>query len=176
MVAATKYTSILFAVAVQCLAPPAFANADVIEIVRAEAKSSFDKLENRVAECMEQKKVRKINPLDITELQRRQISRKEALTALSYLNQRNSDACDQTERTNFSYSLGVLDSILKEYNVTVPIDIPRAQSGLLYPSHRDYELYLRYMQIPKSTRDYLDQLVGTEPFNVLDVLNNLPDY
>lgn len=176
MAAATKYISALLAITIQCMATPASANAEIIEIVRAEAHNSFENFGNKASECLEKKNATKLNPLDINELQLRNISRTEALTALSYLYQRNLDACDQAERMRFSYSLGVLDSILKEYNVTIPIDIPQAQSGLLYPSHRDYERYLQYMQLNESTRGYFEGLVGTEPFNIRDVSNNFPDY
>jgi hypothetical protein len=175
MIFATKSALTLLLIATNYLANPAFANAEVVEIVRAEAHSAFERLEEKISECLE-KKTRKLNPLDIDELQHRHISRTESLTALSYLYQRNSDACGKAERIDFSYSLGVLDSILKEYNVTVPIDIPEAQTLLLYPSHRDYERYLQYMQLDESTREYFEGLVGTEPFNVRDVSNNFPDY
>lgn len=175
MAAATKSALTLLLIAINYLANPAFANAEVVEIVRAEAHSAFERLEEKTSECLE-KKTRKLAPLDLNALQLRHISRKEALIALSYLYQRNSDACGRAERINFSYSLGVLDSILKEYNVTVPIDIPEAQSLLLYPSHRDYERYLQYMQLNESAREYIEGLVGTEPFNIRDVRNNIPDY
>ncbi len=96
------------------------------------------------------------------------------LTGLFYLSYKNTFNCEIDARLKLAYDIGMLSSVQKHYQRNLQTT-QNIESGLIYPSIKELELFVSYSKLPLTLRNYLEKSIGDKPFNVINLLkhNNL---
>jgi hypothetical protein len=97
------------------------------------------------------------------------ISREEALTAIAFLKFYNYFQCEREARMELAFHLGTMMSLKRELQVDTS-STEAVQSLVSYPSSRELEMEIRYLELSQSQRDYLESIVGNEPFDLMKAL------
>jgi hypothetical protein len=141
-----------------------------LRLLQQRANNSAIALSERMMVCDRVREANAIPSIDAARIEG--VDANTLRAALAYLSRRNYVACEGALRPQLAYGLGAMTAVATEYGVTAPEleALPEVNAELLYPSSRDIEWELAYERLPEAAREYLDGVVGTEPFDLVEAL------
>lgn len=95
--------------------------------------------------------------------------RDDVLVAVGHLSSRNSFKCEKEARLALSYATGTLINVIRELelNSEAPGEVERI---LIYPPLRDLKYRVKYNKLNLGLREYLEQVIGDQPFDMIPTL------
>lgn len=107
--------------------------------------------------------------INSAELEKRGISRDEAVVATAHLYFKNKTLCSQTEMLDFAYQLGNIHHLKDEMEIDASI-IEQANAFAPYQTARELQLEVQFNQLNSSTKQFFNDALGTQPFDYLELL------
>ncbi len=128
----------------------------------------------RIEECENQSKKRAIPILDLQKLAELDISRKDAITAIAYLQFDNFFQCVKQKKQNLTFYLETMDTLKEELGIP-QTSKDSLQSLIAYPSKKEILLEVDYRKLSPSKTQYIKDLFYGTPFDLYKALekNNL---
>lgn len=136
--------------------------------------SSLDRMGRAIEACDQIAETRSAPILDKGRLTEFNASREDLLTALAHLSFANHFDCTRQARLSMAYDLGTLVAVQKEFG-TAARDWAEVHQEVGYPSARTIHYAVMYKELPVDLRAYAEEIVGQEPFALIDALkaNNI---
>jgi hypothetical protein len=103
------------------------------------------------------------------------LNREQLIAAIGHLSFRNLSTCSRNEKRDLFYLIGQLEKLDKITQGTNASSFSIADNLDLFPTKKEFELDLKYNQIPEGDRQALEDLFSDKPFDLVKTLeeNNL---
>ncbi|SDU06526.1 hypothetical protein [Halopseudomonas salegens] len=145
-------------------------NQPVVDYLSHSARLEIKQLEQEIERCSHAARSREISQDEVLADLQSEYGREALISALGHLHFRNQLQCELAARQSLSYTLATLDSVADDEAVIVD-EIASYPRSLLYPSARELAYELRYEDLPSELKGSLEALLGSEPFDLLTVLD-----
>jgi len=146
-------------------------NDDVINYVKRNIAISTANFGKKVKFCDEKRKSEFI--LDTEYLKSINATKKDVIIGLVYLDYNNTFNCRSEAQLRFAYDIGMLASIQRGYHLDYKNTLDIAKN-LIFPSiDNELEYVANYTTLPLKLREYLEKLIGEEPFNLVQTVSKL---
>jgi len=100
--------------------------------------------------------------------------RENTLTAVAFLKFKNYFLCEREARLELTFHLGTMEALKRSLQIDYN-SAEELQSIISFPSIKEIELELKYLQLTPSQRSYYESIFVKKPFDLMKVLelNNL---
>jgi hypothetical protein len=150
-----------------------FANQGVISKIDADVAGKLIELGDATEICSDKREATDIS-VSFEDVRGLNLSRNELLNALFYLSLRNGYACSEPALKELVFAVALKERIHETYGKP-SANILEALSKLAFPSADYLEIELEYLKLAEPARRHLEDIFGTEPFDVNKVLKKLPE-
>lgn len=106
------------------------------------------------------------------ELERRGISKDDAVVATGHLYFRNKGLCSRQEMLEFAYQLGNIHQLRDELEMDAST-IKKANAFAPYQTARELQLEVEFDRLSQNTKVFFIDALGDQPFDYLEVLERL---
>lgn len=142
----------------------------VIDHLTQIARTGMVYLDQEIERCSHAAKTRIFtHDLEVADLQSK-FGREALIIALGHLNFRNKLHCELPARQSLSYTFETLYNVPYKHE-DIDGDIASYPRTLLYPNERELAYQLKYEGLPPELKGALETILGSEPFDLLRVLN-----
>lgn len=93
----------------------------------------------------------------------------DVLVAVGHLSAKNSFECEKGARLAVSYAIGTLTNVVRELGLSSEA-LGEVERILIYPPLRDLKYRLKYNKLNLGLREYLEQVIGDQPFEIIPML------
>lgn len=171
--AASKRALFATALCATLATPTVFANDDVLRLLARQVTVKTALLGVAERECTARETTAPQPGLTAEALAGLALQRSDLVLAVGYLAQRNRYACSHAALADLLLATTVLERAQKDYG--------RAAAKLsddlittVQPSPRYFEMAVAYARLPESSRASLEQMAGSEPFDLSAALQKIP--
>lgn len=150
----------------------------VIEFLKHQLAERTVEFSHRMEYCSGLEKNAPIPKISTNVLDEMGISYHDYTSAVYHLSNQNLALCEGATRLNQVYAVAALASAQSYYGMSSQSQKISQVNNSFIPSPREVELEIIYEKLPKAAQDYLQNAVGTSPFDVLATIEEnklIPD-
>ncbi|WP_444932061.1 hypothetical protein ACJJIF_09945 [Microbulbifer sp. SSSA002] len=156
-------------IASSCNSEASIESKEVINLASRNVLKSTNSYSEQVSQCNELIDTTTPPILNKKKLNDLKATRENILTAIAFIKYKNDFLCERSALLELTFHLGTIENIKKELKLDSSSS-EKLQSIISFPSVKELELEVKYLNLPKEQRTYYESKFSDKPFDLIKAL------